>query len=161
MANRNIMTSRESSFNISLQSVPQSMQSVRLAYIADGTAIYKPLTSSSPATYQGGEGGGGGGGSPGAADTASASLTAHSLNMNMGELVKRKHGRPMKYGAADLALTSLSMADPLSPSGMGNIAPLSSTDGVKKRGRPPGSSNKQKMNALGINFQEAVNPHML
>ncbi|KAG6486221.1 AT-hook motif nuclear-localized protein 10-like [Zingiber officinale] len=126
------------------------MQSVRLAYTADGTAIYKPVTSSSPApppqpppTYQGG------GGSPGAADAASASLATHSLNMNMGEPVKRKRGRPRKYGAAGLALTSLSMAGPLSPSGMANIAPLSSTDGVKKRGRPPGSSNKLKMNTLG------------
>ncbi|XP_042448142.1 AT-hook motif nuclear-localized protein 10-like isoform X1 [Zingiber officinale] len=148
-----IMASRESPFNISLQPVP-SMQSVRLAYTADGTAIYKPVSSSPPAapqpppTYQGG---GGGGGSPGAADAGSAALTAHSLNMNMtmGEPIKRKRGRPRKYGPDGLALTPLSMAGPLSPSGMGNTAPSSSTNGAKKRGRPPGSTNKPKMSALG------------
>lgn len=153
---RSIMTSRESSFNMSLQPVLHTMQSVQLAYTADGTAIYKPVTSSFPApsqpppTYQGG------GGSPGAVDAASASLASHSLNMNMnmnmnmGEPVKRKRGRPRKYGPDGLALTSLSMAGPFSPSGMGNMAPSTSTNGVKKRGRPPGSSNKPKMNALGI-----------
>lgn len=158
------MASRETSslfFGVQkspVQSQPPAMQSLRLAYVADGTAIFKPITSSSPAPprpspppYQGGDGGE----NAGAGDGSSAVITPHGLNINVGEPVKRKRGRPRKYGPDGLALNPLSTAASVLPvagafsprAGMANPA-----DATKKpRGRPPGSGNKkQKLGALGI-----------
>ncbi|RWV81021.1 hypothetical protein GW17_00057603 [Ensete ventricosum] len=155
------MASRDSSsFNIGLQTSPlqpQSleMQSMRLAYTADGTAIYKPISSSSPVpqpppTYLGG---GGGSIATGDGSTASAAVSPHGLNINVGEPVKKKRGRPRKYGPDGLALTSLATAASVSssspPAGTGHLAPSGSADATKKpKGRPPGSSKKQQMGAL-------------
>lgn len=157
------MASRDSSsFNVSLQTSPLQpqpleMQSMRLAYTADGTAIYKPISSSSPApqpppTYLGG---GGGTIATGDGSTASAAVPPHSLNINVGEPVKKKRGRPRKYGPDGLALTSLATAASVSSSsptaGTGHLAPSGSADAKKKpKGRPPGSSKKLQMGVLGI-----------
>ncbi|KAJ6795993.1 AT-hook motif nuclear-localized protein 10-like [Iris pallida] len=90
----------------------------------------------------------------------------HGLNINMGvEPVKRKRGRPRKYGpdgTMALAITPVSPASVGPPSG-GNITFSSpptatgstpgmahhSADAMKKRGRPSGSSKKMQMAALG------------
>ncbi|XP_010932105.2 AT-hook motif nuclear-localized protein 10 [Elaeis guineensis] len=169
-----IMSGRES-FNVGMQKSPvqsqPSMQSMRLAYTPDGTAIYKPITTSSPPPqpYQGGggggtaAGGGGGGGSTGGGDGPSpAAIPPHGLNINMGEPMKRKRGRPRKYGpdgTMALALTTTSPTAAVSPgsggfthssTGAGNLASSASAEAMKKaRGRPPGSGKKQQMAALG------------
>ncbi|WOK94146.1 hypothetical protein Cni_G02848 [Canna indica] len=156
-----IMASRESPFNISLQPMQSQLpatQSMRLTYTADGTAIYKPINSSSPTPpqppiYQGG----GGGGTPGAGDGNSSAIASQGLSINTGEPVKRKRGRPRKYGPDGLALTHLSTAASvlsgagvLSPTEMTNISPPGAADTTKKpRGRPPGSGKKLQMGALG------------
>ncbi|XP_018683585.2 AT-hook motif nuclear-localized protein 10 isoform X2 [Musa acuminata AAA Group] len=168
------MASRETSslfFGVQknpVQSQPPAMQSLRLAYVADGTAIFKPISSPSPAPprpspppYQGGDGGE----NAGAGDGSSAVITPHGLNINVGEPVKRKRGRPRKYGPDGLALNPLSTAASVlpvagafsPPAGMANPA-----DATKKpRGRPPGSGNKkQKLGALGSSGT-GFTPHVI
>ncbi|OAY74363.1 AT-hook motif nuclear-localized protein 10-like [Ananas comosus] len=158
-----MMSGREP-FNMTMQKSPiqsqPSMQSMRLAYAPDGTAIYKPITtasSPSPPLY-----------GP-AGDGTSPTLSSHGLTINMGgggggggEPVKRKRGRPRKYGpdgAMALALapapvTSAAAAHP--PGGGGMFSPSSggaaaASQGLMKkvRGRPPGSGRKRQMAALG------------
>ncbi|CAL9117654.1 unnamed protein product [Musa textilis] len=166
------MASRESfSFNFGVQkspvqSQPPAMQSMRLAYVADSTAIFKSLSSSSPPPpqpsppYRGD-----GGGNAGTGDGSSAVITPHGLNINVGEPVKRKRGRPRKYGPDGLALNPLAtaasvlqVAGAFSPSaGMANPA-----DATKKpRGRPRGSGNKkQKLGSLGSSGT-GFTPHVI
>lgn len=167
------MASRDSSsFNVSLQTSPLQpqpleMQSMRLAYTADGTAIYKPISSSSsapqpPPTYLGG---GGGSIATGDGSTASAAVPPHGLNINVGEPVKKKRGRPRKYGPDGLALTSLATAASVSSSsptaGTGHLAPSGSADAKKKpKGRPPGSSKKLQMGVLG-SAGTGFTPHII
>jgi hypothetical protein len=80
-------------------------------------------------------------------------------------VVKKKRGRPRKYGpdgSMSLALVPTSMAaapgsaapgasGPFSPEGAKtpSSAPSASPDGAKKRGRPKGSTNKKHVPALG------------
>ncbi|KAF8379101.1 hypothetical protein HHK36_028530 [Tetracentron sinense] len=77
---------------------------------------------------------------------------------NMGESVKKKRGRPRKYGADGsmaLALAPLSSASP------GQSATPSSEPAYKKnRGRPPGSGKKQQLDALG-SAGTAFTPHVI
>lgn len=185
-----IMSSRET-FGVGIQKSPIHTQSsgtpnMRLAYSSDGTAVYKPLISSSSPTYSaptsvsvtvpsagagvgvGGSGGGGGGGGGssgnGTGDNSAGGGTAmvpHGISMNMigiGEpVVKRKRGRPRKYGPDGTMALALSPATPqslptpgggvFSPSSLGSASPSSSMK--KSRGRPPGSGKKQQMAALG------------
>ncbi|CAD5193614.1 unnamed protein product [Musa acuminata subsp. malaccensis] len=64
---------------------------------------------------------------------------------NMGELTKKKRGRPRKYGpdgSMSLALTPPSSALGFSSNPMSDPA-------AKHRGRPPGSGKKQQLDALG------------
>ncbi|KAJ6793172.1 AT-hook motif nuclear-localized protein 10-like [Iris pallida] len=159
-----------------VQPQPPSMQNMRLTFAPDGTAVYKPIAATSPPppaalSYQGASGGGGGsnGGSapPGSGNGPSPLIPGpHGLNINMGvEPVKRKRGRPRKYGpdgTMALAITPVSPASVGPPSG-GNITFSSpptatgstpgmahhSADAMKKRGRPSGSSKKMQMAALG------------
>ncbi|KAF8409879.1 hypothetical protein HHK36_002397 [Tetracentron sinense] len=141
-----IMSARES-FGVGLQknpvpSQPPGMQNMRLAFSADGTAVYKPVTTSSP-TFQVGGGAGGGDGSAGA-------IVQHSLNMNMGEPMKRKRGRPRKYGPDGTMALALTPAPPAIQSGGFSPSSAASPSSSKKaRGRPPGSGKKQQMAALG------------
>ncbi|XP_064938802.1 AT-hook motif nuclear-localized protein 10-like isoform X2 [Musa acuminata AAA Group] len=163
-----IMPAREpfsSGMQKSPAQAPPTIQSMRLAFTPDGTAIYKPITSTSPpppapapAPYQGGGGGGGTTGS--GVEGPSPMMAPHGLNITMGEPVKRKRGRPRKYGpdgTMALALIPTSAAASGAPGGGGfSLSPTgttnraSSADPSKKaRGRPPGSGKKQQMAALG------------
>ncbi|KAJ6411849.1 hypothetical protein OIU84_005004 [Salix udensis] len=194
-----VMTSREP---FSVQGLQQKtavqsqpfVQNMRLDFSADGAALYKPITtvttpSAASPTYQPG----GGEGSAG-----EAVVSPHGINVNMGggsggESMKRKRGRPRKYGpdgtmalalasaAQPIAVTqptstatggsfssppaqTQSLVSPLPPgsdigvvgaAGVVSPPPVTlggsvSPTGVKKaRGRPPGSSKKQQLNALG------------
>ncbi|KAK8693483.1 hypothetical protein V6N13_071066 [Hibiscus sabdariffa] len=75
-------------------------------------------------------------------------MTPHSVNvgtppaMPPSETVKRKRGRPRKYGpdgAVSLALTPASATHP------GTITPIQK----RGRGRPPGTGRKQQLSSLG------------
>lgn len=150
-----VMTSREQ-FTLDVQrtSVPSQppAQNVLLGYSADGTAVYS------------GSGVGGGGSAP------AATTVSHNVNVNSGGTVKRKRGRPRKYGpngAMTLSLTpaplpatvpqsagAFSPPPPPPPSvplvGGGGGGGSDSHSSLKKgRGRPPGSSKKQQTEALG------------
>ncbi|XP_043712440.1 AT-hook motif nuclear-localized protein 10-like isoform X2 [Telopea speciosissima] len=160
-----IMSGRES-FGVGLQkspvpSQPSGIPNMRLAFSSDGTAVYKPVTTSSPTTFQpssvasatGNSGGGGGGG-----DVSAGAIVPHGLNMNMGEPIKRKRGRPRKYGPDGTMALALTPASPAVPSGGFSSPSTAGTTPVaapspssmkKARGRPPGSGKKQQMAALG------------
>ncbi|CAO2169634.1 unnamed protein product [Urochloa humidicola] len=140
-----------------------AMQSVRMAHTADGTPVFAPVTSSAaPPSFQ----------PQGAAHGASMSAAAVTggngamVPPGLGEPVaKKKRGRPRKYGpdgSMSLALVPVSAATrspamgqgssgPFSPAGsnLANSVPGVSPDGVKKRGRPKGSTNKPRIGALG------------
>ncbi|KAG9456637.1 hypothetical protein H6P81_001145 [Aristolochia fimbriata] len=130
-----------------VHSPPPAMQNMRLAFSSEGTPVYKPVTASAaqyPGTGPTGAGAGEGSTAP--------VMVQHGINMNMGEPMKRKRGRPRKYGpdgTMALALTPVSTAASVPQSGTGSGFP-SPTHSVKKaRGRPPGSGKKQQMAALG------------
>ncbi|XP_062195715.1 AT-hook motif nuclear-localized protein 10-like [Phragmites australis] len=135
-----------------------AMQSVRMAYTTDGTPVFAPVSSSAAP--------------PGAAHGASMSAAAvaggngTAAPPGMGEpMAKKKRGRPRKYGpdgSMSLALVPASVATgspamaqgssgPFSPAGSNpaNPVPALSRDGVKKRGRPKGSTNKPREDAIG------------
>lgn len=166
-----VMANREP-FSVGMQKPtvqsPPTMQNMRLTFTPDGTAVYKPITTSSPPpqppSYQGGGtgaaagGDGASGGATGGGNGPSPVIAPpHGLNINMGEPLRKKRGRPRKYGpdgAMALALSPVS-PPPTGPpsSGPGGFSPSSasamSADALKKRGRPPGSGRKLQMAALG------------
>ncbi|KAK9271059.1 hypothetical protein L1049_026648 [Liquidambar formosana] len=164
-----VMTSREG-FNVALQKTPAPsqpvIQNMRLAFSADGTAVYKPIAGTSPSSQYSGAGAGTGGGD----SSAGGTVSPHGLSMNVGETMKRKRGRPRKYGpdgTMALALTPTPAAavpvaqspgafSPPPPSG-GSASPSSLK---KSRGRPPGSSKKQQMEALG-SAGAGFTPHVI
>ncbi|THU57431.1 hypothetical protein C4D60_Mb03t03460 [Musa balbisiana] len=164
------ITSAREPFDVAMQKSSTqnqpAIQSMRLAYSQDGTAIYKPVTSNSPSsppstspTTLSYHGGGRGGGSTGSGvEGPSPVMSSHGLNINIGEPVKRKRGRPRKYGPdgiVALAPTSAAASVPPGASGCsplfpGTTKPVSWADPTKKaRGRPSGSGKKQQMAALG------------
>ncbi|CAK9313267.1 unnamed protein product [Citrullus colocynthis] len=144
--------------NSSLQS-QSAAQNMRLAFSADGPAVYKPVTPSTSPSYQssmagvsgnaGIEGSAGGGGS----------MLPHGFNINSvgNEQIKRKRGRPRKYGPDGSMALALGSGPPsgsggFPPSNMANSASerLGSPNSLKKtKGRPPGSKKKQQLEALG------------
>lgn len=82
-------------------------------------------------------------------------ITPHNVNVGTppavqpGETVKRKRGRPRKYGpdgTVSLALTPASATHP------GTITPIQK----RGRGRPPGSGRKQQLSSLGKIFFVSV-----
>lgn len=76
--------------------------------------------------------------------------------LNMGDPMKKKRGRPRKYGpdgSMDLALISRPSASGYSNSPMSDPA-------IKRRGRPPGSGRKQQLDALGSSGI-AFTPHVI
>ncbi|XP_066352511.1 AT-hook motif nuclear-localized protein 10-like isoform X2 [Miscanthus floridulus] len=156
-----------------------AMQSVRMAYTADGTAVYAPV-SSSPTTpsYQ-----------PQGADHGASMSAATVVGGNgastapgMGEPVaKKKRGRPRKYGpdgSMALALVPASAATgspatgspatgqgssgPFSPAGLNLASSLLvvSPDGFKKRGRPKGSTNKPRVD-VARSSGAGFTPHVI
>ncbi|KAJ6801117.1 AT-hook motif nuclear-localized protein 10-like [Iris pallida] len=82
-----------------------------------------------------------------------------SSMLNMGEPMKKKRGRPRKYGTDNMVLA----LSPISSSPLGystpNSGPMSDTT-VKRRGRPPGSGKKQQLDALG-SAGIAFTPHVI
>ncbi|CAA7408016.1 unnamed protein product [Spirodela intermedia] len=152
-----------------IQSQPPLMQNMRLAFTTDGTAIYKPVGVASPAFQNtGGSGGtpGGNGGATGSSGGApaagaggdggaAATMAHHGLQISAAEPpLKRKRGRPRKYGPDGTMALALSPVSSAGGSGQNAGSPLSplsgSSPGMKKaRGRPPGSGRKQQMAALG------------
>jgi hypothetical protein len=131
------------------------MQTMRMAYGPDGTPFFAPLSSAPPPTeaYQPGAGGAP---APEVAATGGNGSPAFTVN-NMDDSAKKKRGRPRKYGddgSMALALVPLpnpaepapGAYGPFSPPGMSaagtplGVAPV----GMKKRGRPKGSTNKPK-----------------
>lgn len=148
-----VMTSREA-FSVGPQKSPTPsqpvLQNMRLAYSADGTAVYKPITGSSPPYQSPGGVSSGGGEAPGGA------ILPQSVNMSGGsQTMKRKRGRPRKYGSDGgmaLSLSPTPMAVTVTqPSGFSPPPPsaASPSSTKKARGRPPGSSKKQQIEALG------------
>ncbi|KAJ7967007.1 AT-hook motif nuclear-localized protein [Quillaja saponaria] len=165
-----VMASREP-FTIGLPKSPlpspqPMVQNMRLAFSPDGTAVYKPISATSP-TYQSSTAGApsSGDGGEGSAEGAMGS-----------EPVKRKRGRPRKYapdGSMALSLTPTSPTitvnqssgqfSPLSsvpPPPGGDSASLVSLKISKARGRPPGSSKKQQLDALG-SARFGFTPHVI
>ncbi|GMI66854.1 AT-hook motif nuclear localized protein 11 [Hibiscus trionum] len=72
-------------------------------------------------------------------------MTPHNVNVGTppSETVKRKRGRPRKYGpdgSVSLALTPTSATHP------GTITPIQK----RGRGRPPGTGRKQRLSSLGM-----------
>lgn len=136
-----------------------AMQSVRMAYTADGTAVFAPVNSAAPPSYQ----------PQGAAHGSSMSAAAviggngTAAVPGIGEPVaKKKRGRPRKYGpdgSMSLALVPASAATGSPATGQGSTGPFSpagsnsvpgvSPDGAKRRGRPKGSTNKPRMDGIG------------
>ncbi|KAG6500582.1 AT-hook motif nuclear-localized protein 10-like [Zingiber officinale] len=139
---------------------PPTIQSMRLAYTQDGTAIYKPISNTSPSPTPLAAAAasasapaphlGGGGGSAGSVTEGSSPATLHGLSINIGEPLKKKRGRPRKYGpdgTMALALNPTSAAGSMPPGGFSSSVNSDPTKKVK--GRPPGSGKKQQIAALG------------
>ncbi|KAE8704248.1 AT-hook motif nuclear-localized protein 10 [Hibiscus syriacus] len=153
------------------------IQNMRLAFSADGTAVYKPLASASP-TYQPqhASGGGGADGATGGPAVTQGQGQALNMSMSMGsEPLKKKRGRPRKYGPESTLLPSFvpppsaSVTQSSSGGGFPSSTPQpppsggsasSPTSAKKPRGRPPGSLNKPKLNALGSN-SVGFTPHVI
>ncbi|KAL6180800.1 hypothetical protein ACLB2K_047459 [Fragaria x ananassa] len=161
-----VMTSREP-FPSPLQSHSQGM---RMDYTSATNAVYKPVTATSPPPYPGA----GAVAAPVTGDGSAGGVgvmpSGHNMNMG-GEPMKKKRGRPRKYGpdgtmAMALSPSPQAAAGPVSQSGGGFSSPPpppppppAATGGVaspptstkKARGRPPGSTNtkKHQMEALG------------
>lgn len=181
-----VMTSRDPFSVTGMQhktEVPSQpvIQNMRLAFSADGAAVYKPITTATttPASpnYQ-----------PGGVEGSALgdSVSPHWINVggSGGDPMKRKRGRPRKYGPdgtmalaiasapQSVAVTQLTSSGLSSPPAQAQVQPLVPTpspgsdvgvagpavalggsvspSGVKKaRGRPPGSSKKQQLDALG------------
>ncbi|GLJ41481.1 hypothetical protein SUGI_0858500 [Cryptomeria japonica] len=84
------------------------------------------------------------------ASDSSAVVVSHGVNMGVGmgvgiartEPLKRKRGRPRKYGPDGSMALALA---PLTPSVPGSFSALQK----RGRGRPPGSGRKQQLAALG------------
>lgn len=163
-----VMTSREPFLQASpLQSQSQAaIQTMRLDYTSGTNAIYKPVTANAPPPYQSAAGAGAAVAAPAAGDGSTGGggggVMTSGLNMNMGaEPMKRKRGRPRKYGPDGTMALALSpsapsvpvtqssggFSPPPPPPASGGIASPTSTK--KARGRPPGSTKKHQLEALG------------
>ncbi|KAF8406744.1 hypothetical protein HHK36_008836 [Tetracentron sinense] len=115
---------------------------MRLAFSADGTAVYKPVITGP--SYQTGAAG------VGAGDGSAGAIVPVSPNMNMGEPVKRKRGRPRKYGPNGSIALGLTTAPPANQSGgISSSSAASASSAKKAKGRPQGSGQKHLMAALG------------
>ncbi|KAF8015000.1 hypothetical protein BT93_H0708 [Corymbia citriodora subsp. variegata] len=185
-----VMASRGDPFPVGLQkaSLPSQpvVQNMRLAFSPDGTAVYKPATATATSPSYKPHSAAAGNGGPAEAVSADgggpAATLPHGINMNVGaEPAKKKRGRPRKYGpdgTIALGLTPTAPASTVAPPGGGFssphpvsvVAPPTSAGGgsgpaspnsFKKRGRPPGSSNKKRqletLGSLGIGFT----PHVI
>lgn len=137
-----------------------SSQHMRLSY--EGAAIYKPLPNPPAVQYQNPTEPAGS--APPISVVQPPPQQQHQ-NMNvMGEVVKKKRGRPRKYGP-DGSMGLLTLTSPpdaasggplsspvLQSSPLQNLVGSASGSSPKKgRGRPPGSKKKHRLNiALGM-----------
>ncbi|KAM1023945.1 hypothetical protein ACFX2I_037156 [Malus domestica] len=173
-----VMTSREPFLQKSPLQSQSAIQSMRLNFSPDGgSALYKPVAAATSPAYQSSAAASGGGavvpgGAGEGAVMAPAAAAAAGLNMNTGtEPMKKKRGRPRKYGPGGTMALALSPSAPpgtvtqpsggafsppplppapAPPSGGGSASPPpTSTSTKKSRGRPPGSAKKQQLDALG------------
>lgn len=138
-------------FNVAGQN-SLSSQNMRLSYTSDGAALYKPPPvhySTEPAVV--------------APPITVAPPPQQQQNVNtnvMGEAVKKKRGRPRKYGPDGsmglLTLTSpprLASGGPISSPSQNVASSASGSSPKKGRGRPPGSKKKHHLNTtLGMFF---------
>ncbi|KAI3892256.1 hypothetical protein MKX03_030658 [Papaver bracteatum] len=113
--------------------------SMRLAFSSDGTAVYAPIISNSP-TYQ--PSGGGGSGGLGGGDNSSSNILKPGLNMNVsgGEPMKRKRGRPRKYGPDGSIAGQLTITAPPPPAPTGptpTLVPVQLQPPVSVQPPPP------------------------
>ncbi|XP_040383407.1 AT-hook motif nuclear-localized protein 10-like [Oryza brachyantha] len=138
------------------------MQSVRMAYTADGTPVFTPVSSTPApaATYQPG----GGAAAPNAGAAGGNGAPALQAADSGDPVLKKKRGRPRKYGpdgSMSLALVPMSTAAAATatPGASGPFSPLATKSadavssampaGAKKRGRPKGSTNKKHVPSFG------------
>ncbi|KAF3320120.1 putative lysozyme-like protein [Carex littledalei] len=171
-------------FTMAMQKNPvqsqSPLQSMRLSYAPDGTAIYKPVLSPSQTPPFQPSTGSGSAAAPSSGPTTVPSsgggngTSSHGLSISMGgEVVKKKRGRPRKYGpdrGISLGLvqqqsgsgqTAEGFSSPMA-SGAGKPVSSAPPDGMKKRGRPLGSTNKKQkiaspLGSAGIGFT----PHVI
>ncbi|KAK4374285.1 hypothetical protein RND71_004962 [Anisodus tanguticus] len=165
-----VMTSRDHFSVAGVQNSPASVpatspvgQNMHLGYTGDSTAVYAPISSSRPPyTAEG----------PAGAGSGAGAVTSQNLNNNSSEPMKRRRGRPRKYGPDGSMALGLNPAasPPVAGSGPGgppcgslspqdpvnsaaaqplSVGPASPSSLKKGRGRPPGSSKKQQMDNLG------------
>lgn len=103
---------------------------------------------------------GGLGGSHGSAFQAASppTISPHGVNIvtgggaGTGEPVKRKRGRPRKYGSdgsVSLALSPLSSPPSVSGTASGGLSGSGTPNLKRGRGRPPGTGRKQQLASLG------------
>ncbi|KAL6959787.1 hypothetical protein U1Q18_039942 [Sarracenia purpurea var. burkii] len=173
---------RHNNNNSGRQSSPASggsvglMPNMRLAFGADGTAVYKPFmppTSSHSASataapsYQ-----------TGGNESPSAAAAPPGMNSGAGQQTKRKRGRPRKYSLDGPMVPMLTSPFPPPPhpqpegglqsSGFSSpTTPASAPalllphSGKKPRGRPRGSGRKQNFAALGSAAGVGFTPHVI
>ncbi|KAK8967445.1 hypothetical protein KSP40_PGU019640 [Platanthera guangdongensis] len=100
------------------------------------------------------------GGSQGSAFQAASppTISPHGVNIvpgagaGLGEPVKRKRGRPRKYGSdgsVSLALSPLSSPPSVSGTASGGLSGSGAPNLKRGRGRPPGTGRKQQLASLG------------
>ncbi|KAG0463600.1 hypothetical protein HPP92_019669 [Vanilla planifolia] len=150
-----------------------SMSGMRLTVNPDGTAVFKPIPSSTissnPISSISAPSFHGGSASAAFAEALSTApvLTIHGLSVATGDTVKKKRGRPRKYGPDGTMALALTTVSPTAATpGTGGFSPLSTGSAItgdpmkKARGRPPGSGKKQQMLALG-SAGTGFTPHII
>ncbi|KAL1820691.1 hypothetical protein ACET3Z_015560 [Daucus carota] len=160
--------------NVAGHNSPPSSQNMRLSYTSDGAATYTPLPNAPPQYQLPSD-------PAAAAPPIAVAQPPQQQNMNvMGEVVKKKRGRPRKYGPdGSVGLLTHSSAPPANSSGgplsspplqsppsQNVVASASGSSPKKGRGRPPGSKKKQHLNnALDSNFAASpgigFTPHII
>ncbi|MCD7447884.1 AT hook motif domain containing protein, expressed [Datura stramonium] len=170
-----IMMSRDHFSIAGVQNSPSSVpattpavQNMHMGYGGESTAVFSSMSGSQP-SYQSTEGPSGAG-----------SVLLQNLNHNSSEPMKRKRGRPRKYGPdGSMALglnpaasppvaggppgSSLSLQEPVNSAAAQtlSVGPSSPTSLKKARGRPPGSSKKQQIDNLGSTTGFGLTPHVI
>ncbi|KAG5044704.1 hypothetical protein JHK86_014110 [Glycine max] len=130
------------------QQQPQLHQNMRMDYAADGTAVFAPPTVT--VNINGGD-------SSPAVPPGLGLPQPQPMMVNSPEPIKRKRGRPRKYGPdGGMTLGALKTTTPpgggvpVGQSGgafpAGPLSDSASAGTVKRRGRPRGSVNKNKKN---------------
>ncbi|XP_016453556.1 AT-hook motif nuclear-localized protein 10 [Nicotiana tabacum] len=161
-----LMTSRDHFTVAGVQNSPASVpattqvdQKMHLGYSGDGTAVFTPI-STSPPPYP-------------PAEVSAGAVVSQNLNSNSSEQMKRKRGRPRKYGpdgsmalglnSPSVAAGSLSPQEPVTfPAAQAlSAGPASPTSLKKARGRPPGSSKKQQMDNSFGSTGFGFTPHII